>query len=834
MKRLLSLFIILFIYSTLFPIKGQDRIYNSSPTGTCYGSNKVNKFYIPPPASFLRKSGPKGGGKITISYTGFTNQAITAMQYAKSILEALLPADTKFTIQATWQNISTAGVLAQTSISRFIGGWGIDAPNPLSFYPVALAEKMSGKNLSDGLSGEISMSVNSSINWYLGTDGNTPSTKYDLVTVVIHEICHGLGFYDSFDVTGTVGTWGLGTLPMIYDTFIENINGVRLTDTLKIPNNSTLLENQLTGNQVYFNGPLLRKYAASVTPNFASRARLYAPPTWDSGSSLSHLDTSTPRVNSLMNPFIDLGEAIHNPGNYIFSILGDLGWIHTRIIHNTIKDTEAHLPQLQLSAIIKSDTLYNHNKVGVVFSFNKFLTFDSLYLSSPLSNDTYNTVINIPSYNSLLQYYFFVEDNFKRTYNSPSLIKDVPKLKLSNTRYHVFIGTDTVKPVITHTPVKYYLQSVDSIKFIAVATDNLGIDSVYVEYRLNNGPSKFVRLKNTSGDNYSVILSARPLSLKGHDSIEYKLYAVDTARIPNLASYPKTGFLVTNIEELTSTLTNYSTDFSEAAPDFFNIGFSVSKPAGFSKYGLNSKHPYESPDTENQSIQYTSILRHPLKLDETGMLFSYNEIALVEPGETSAVFGSSGFYDYVIVEGSKNFGKTWFNLIDGYSSTLFPDWLTAYNSSISGDNSTFVGNESLLRKHTFLYRPSANISAGDTMLVRFRLYSDPFANGWGWVIEDLNIGPLVDAISEVTTHQIKLYPNPGRGLIKLSYDTQNQSGYKPLHYKVFNATGICLIDSKTSGSPETLIDISDSPPGMYIILLYLDDGIKTIKYSLIK
>ena len=78
-------------------------------------------------------------------------------------------------------------------------------------------------------------------------------------------------------------------------------------------------------------------------------------------------------------------------------------------------------------------------------------------------------------------------------YKSPSLVKDTKLIK--NNRYHVFIGTDTVKPVITHTPVTYYLQTVDTIKFAATVTDNLGIDSVYVEYHINNGPSSFIRLK---------------------------------------------------------------------------------------------------------------------------------------------------------------------------------------------------------------------------------------------------------------------------------------------------------------------------------------------------
>jgi hypothetical protein len=434
--------------------------------------------------------------------------------------------------------------------------------------------------------------------------------------------------------------------------------------------------------------------------------------------------------------------------------------------------------------------------------------------------------VNISSYNSELKYYFFVEDVFHRLYRSPSSFEKFP--------YKVYIGTDTVKPVITHTPVTYYLQTIDSIKFGAVVTDNLGIDSVYVEYKINNGSSKFIRLKKGKSDNFNTIFNAKPLILKGHDSIEYKIFAIDTARIPNIAELPKKGFFVTHIEGINKTLQRYSTDFSTAAPDFFNIGFQVNKPAGFSKYGLNSKHPYESPEDNNKTIEYTSILRYPLKFTESGMLFSFNEVVLVEPGDPGAIFGSPGFYDYVIVEGSKNFGKTWFNLIDGYNCTLFPDWETSYNSSIVGDNSTFAGTESMLKKHTFLYHPSDKISAGDTMLVRFRLFSDPFANGWGWVIEDLQISPLIDVVKEVSNRQLRVYPNPGKGLIKFSSDVQGQETYRPFHYKVFNAAGICLRDASTLEYSDTLVDISGYPPGMYFIILYLDDGIKTIKYSLLK
>jgi hypothetical protein len=832
MKRHLSLITGLFIISSLLPLRAQNLIKNSRVTGVCYAGTKVKRIYIPPPKEFFRKNGSKSGGSIIVHYTGFSSQAQAAIEYAASILRAMLPADTKITINASWDKITTAGVLAQSTITGYADGSGINALNPLSFYPIALAEKIGGISLNEDVQGDITLSVNNSINWYLGTDGRTPVQKYDLVTVALHEICHGLGFYDSFSTDATNGSWGIGSLPLIYDTFVENFNGNRLTDTLKFLNNSATLKNQLTGNQVYFNGPLLTAYSKSI--NYTNlRAKLYAPVTWDAGSSISHLDeAATLQVNSLMTPFIDLGEAIHDPGRYTFSILGDLGWINTRIIHKPMGDTETHITQVTLSTDVKSDTSYNHNSVGVVYSFDHFLTSDSLYLTSPGSNDTYTASILIPGYDSELEYYFFAEDYFLRIYRSPSMYKDYGFIK--NNRYHVYIGTDTVKPVISHTPVTYYLQTVDSIKYNTRVTDNLGIDSVYVEYKVNNGPSKFLRLNAGPSDAYNTSFNAKRLQLNGHDSIQYKIFAVDTARIPNTSILPKNGFFVTRIEEISATVPKYSTDFSGAAPDFFNVGFDISRPAGFSKFGLNSKHPYESPMDNNKSIEYTSILRHPLLFDTSGLLISYNEVVLVEPGAPGSVFGSPDFYDYVIVEGSKNFGKTWFKLIDGYDSRLFPSWETAYNSSIVGDNSTFVGTEAMLQKHAFLYRTSDNISAGDTMLLRFRLYSDPFANGWGWVVEDLKINPFVDVTTEIINNPVRIYPNPGKGLIKLSTGISGTGIYKPLHYSIFNMSGIRLVNSTTSASSETLVDISDYPSGLYIIILYLDDGIRTIKYSLIR
>ena len=492
-----------------------------------------------------------------------------------------------------------------------------------------------------------------------------------------------------------------------------------------------------------------------------------------------------------------------------------------------MKDTENNLSQVPLSVEIKSDTLYNRNKIGVVFSYNDFLSSDTPFMTSPNSDDVFKTSIAIPSYNTELQYYFFAEDCFFRLYRSPSLFEML--------RYQVYIGTDTVKPVITHTPAAYYLESIDSISLKATAIDNLGLDTVYAEYKVNTGPSKFIGLKAGVSHSYSTIFNARPLSLKGGDSIQYRIFAIDSALAPNTSILPKTGFFAVRIEAVESTVTGYSTDFTgAAAADFFNIGFEIKKPESFNKYGLHTKHPYESPYPNGDSLEYISILRHPIKFNESGLLVVYNEIVLVEPGEPGSVFGSPDFYDYVIVEGSKNFGKTWFKMANGYDSRLVSSWETDYNSSIVEGNSTFTGVESMIHKHTIFYRTSDKIAAGDTLLLRFRLYSDPLANGWGWVIEDLKINPLIDAVEKNTYDPVKVFPNPGNGLIRITSDIEGSNSDKSMRYSIFNSSGICIKNDHTSGSSETIVNITGYPSGLYIIVLYRDDGIKTIKYNLIK
>jgi hypothetical protein len=277
---------------------------------------------------------------------------------------------------------------------------------------------------------------------------------------------------------------------------------------------------------------------------------------------------------------------------------------------------------------------------------------------------------------------------------------------------------------------------------------------------------------------------------------------------------------------------SYSTDFSNSSADFYNSGFEIRTAPNFTSPGLHSEHPYKSPEEDYKSLEFSSVLRHPIIFDASGMIVSFRELVLVEPGEEGSVYGFSDFYDYVIVESSKDFGKNWFALADGYDSRLIPSWETAYNSSTDGQNSTYAGKESMMLEHTLYPRISDRISEGDSLLIRFRLYSDPYANGWGWVIDDLKINPLVDKVEEINLPEIKIYPNPGNGIVNIIFETSNS--FKPVHISVYDYTGRCIIHEESFTEEMATLNISRNPSGLYLIVINNGRNNRTIKYNLIK
>ena len=250
------------------------------------------------------------------------DDAKAAYLYATNIWAALIHSSVPINIVACWADLGSDGILGlggPYTIERDFP----NAPYANTWYPVALANALAGSD-QNGADPEITGTYNMNFRWYFGTDGNPPSDRVDFVTVVLHEIGHGLGFLGTMEVLDNgQGRWGFGLpYPYAYDRFTEDGAGNALLNTSVYPNPSTALASALTSGNVWFDGPNARR------ANGGQRVRIYAPSTWDSGSSYSHLDSATYEgtPNALMTPYLSDGTAIHDPGAVTRGILSDLGW----------------------------------------------------------------------------------------------------------------------------------------------------------------------------------------------------------------------------------------------------------------------------------------------------------------------------------------------------------------------------------------------------------------------------------------------------------------------------------------------------------------------------
>ena len=268
--------------------------------------------------------------------------AQTAFNYAASIAGSLVNSSVPIEVNACWADLGGSGILGiggSPNIFRNFPG----APQPNTWYSPALANALRGID-NDPAQPDIQTTYNSiRTDWYFGTDGN-PGSKLDFVSVVLHEIWHGLNFSGSMRVTGGLGYWEWGNCghPSSYDRFTEDGGGGSL---LNYTCGSTSLASALLSNNIFFDGP----NAKAV--NGGSRVPLYAPNSWQQGSSYSHLAESyNGTANALMTYSIGYNEANHHPGPVGLCLLRDLGWAINGTCGN-ISSSKIYLPLILKSAV---------------------------------------------------------------------------------------------------------------------------------------------------------------------------------------------------------------------------------------------------------------------------------------------------------------------------------------------------------------------------------------------------------------------------------------------------------------------------------------------------
>lgn len=269
-----------------------------------------------------------------ITYSGFSPEAEAAFAYAADIWSSYLVSDVPIKVEAKMVFLlpGQLGITFPNGEINFA-----DAPYTDVWYASCLANAIAGEELNTG-EADIDVFLNSSANWYFGTDGNPGPTEYDFVSTVLHELCHGLGFLSLANVIGSDGSFGmiyaesfaplvtsftwpaLDTLPGAFDMWLLNGSG---TELLSLENPSAELALQFKSNNIFLESPLV------LTAHDGEAGRIYAPSTFTLGSSLSHWNETTYPVgdpNEFMTPFASDGNANHTPGPLTLAVLDEIGW----------------------------------------------------------------------------------------------------------------------------------------------------------------------------------------------------------------------------------------------------------------------------------------------------------------------------------------------------------------------------------------------------------------------------------------------------------------------------------------------------------------------------
>ena len=272
---------------------------------------------------------PVKTAEFIVNYNGFTPEAEAAFQYAVDIWSTILVSDVPIIVDANFQPLRP-GVLGSAGTRNLFANFD-DSVTPDKWYVSALADAIAGRDLNaeiDSLEGfpDIGTNFSSVFNWYYGTDLNPAADQYDFVSVVLHELGHGLGFsgFANVDDSTDVGTvrfqYRDQFLPVVYSDFVKDSTG---TTVLSFDDPSEALGGALTTNNLFMTGESTKAAFNGNTPE------LFTPDEWNPGSSYSHWDeTAFPAgdSNSLMSPQFGFAESIHDVGDITKGLFEDMGW----------------------------------------------------------------------------------------------------------------------------------------------------------------------------------------------------------------------------------------------------------------------------------------------------------------------------------------------------------------------------------------------------------------------------------------------------------------------------------------------------------------------------
>ncbi|MEL6535176.1 MAG: T9SS type A sorting domain-containing protein [Bacteroidota bacterium] len=263
-------------------------------------------------------------------------------------------------------------------------------------------------------------------------------------------------------------------------------------------------------------------------------------------------------------------------------------------------------------------------------------------------------------------------------------------------------------------------------------------------------------------------------------------------------------------------------DSLDGNPDlnYYRQGFETDSQPAVDGNALHSAHPY-SPNSMSQVM-----LGVPLVLASGASTLEYSDIALVEPGDDFDEL----YYDFVAVEAAKypfvDGQPAWYRMTR-YDARQHADWLSLYDDDTDPTAQDFKTQSIDLLDNTVF-------ASGDTVVVRFALYSDPELEGYGWVIDNIrfNREDEVLSVNHAEAFDFSVYPNPSRGeVINVSYEVEGKANVRvELFDQMGRSVKTLLQESQAPGVYQKQFATSGLKPGVYYCQLQIGQDKATHKW----
>ncbi len=279
-------------------------------------------------------------------------QRLIAFQYAANIWGATITSTVPIRVAATFQPLScdaNSAVLGSAGTRELFAEFA-NSPRTVAWYPGALASKLAGTDLSSPGEPHLQARFNSRLGlfpdclpgvpFYLGLDNNH-GTQVNLVTVLLHELAHGLGFQSFTDaVTGEQ----IEGRPAIWDYFMVDSRSER-TWVEMTPEERRL--SAISGSFLAWNGPRVRAavpvvLAGQPIMRVAGPSAGPAEGTVDVGDASFGQPLATPGLNGELMPVIDQPDGMGlacvplNPTNAL-AVRGNIALVDRGVCGFTVK-----------------------------------------------------------------------------------------------------------------------------------------------------------------------------------------------------------------------------------------------------------------------------------------------------------------------------------------------------------------------------------------------------------------------------------------------------------------------------------------------------------------